>query len=181
MEHSEGKALESRQSPQQLSSSSHSHLSSISSRMVTSKSVSWEPPPAGWIKINFDASFDVYSKSGVVAKDHESIILAESLAIELTIFLALNFNLVDIILEGDNQNVISNLSGVATMAYNVRSVLRCCKMRVSNLDLGRGWDGEWAGDEMFSMKPRPALLLVGQGTGQKQGKPGQETENCMQG
>ncbi|KAF5202830.1 hypothetical protein FRX31_007583 [Thalictrum thalictroides] len=47
--------------------------------MVTSESVSWEPPPPGWIKINFDASFDVYSKSRVaaaVARDHEGIILA---------------------------------------------------------------------------------------------------------
>ncbi|KAF5177946.1 hypothetical protein FRX31_032465 [Thalictrum thalictroides] len=104
----------------------------------------WIAPPPGWIKVNFDATFDAFSKTGTttaVARTSDGVYIAgvvkkikaqevleaEGIAAELAILLALQHNLLDVILEGDNSVVVSNLINDATRAWNVRTLFIFCK------------------------------------------------------
>ncbi|KAF5196967.1 hypothetical protein FRX31_013446, partial [Thalictrum thalictroides] len=97
--------------------------------------IEWIAPPPGWIKLNCDACFHANKKQGVVAmiaRDVDGRYIAagtkriqaadakvvEYLAAEIAVKMALDLNLLDVIIERDNLNVINYLKKHSTPPWN---------------------------------------------------------------
>ncbi|KAF5175378.1 hypothetical protein FRX31_035035, partial [Thalictrum thalictroides] len=107
---------------------------------------SWIPPPPGWIKINFVATFHSYRQQGAIAvvasRDHEGRILgAEGLKIrdqdafeakfrgaEQALQFALKSSFIDAVIEGDNSTVIKTVKGASEPTMMTRGVSESCRL-----------------------------------------------------
>ncbi|KAK5792927.1 hypothetical protein PVK06_034058 [Gossypium arboreum] len=121
----------------------------FSSPSVTHRTLLWQPPISGFIKLNFDASFLENSKtsiSAVLARDEEGQILgactypiadvadafvAEARACERALYFALDIGFRNLILEGDSLTVIKKLTSnkidrsiLSPISQNIRSLER---------------------------------------------------------
>ncbi|KAL5697969.1 hypothetical protein ACHQM5_029062 [Ranunculus cassubicifolius] len=103
------------------------------------KESQWIPPDRGYMKVNFDASFNRYTKAATgaaICRDDEGRIIggaykkfnansaeiAESKAVEVAVILAKELKLGAVIFEGDNDNVIKALSSRDTLAWETENL-----------------------------------------------------------
>ncbi|KAL4361294.1 hypothetical protein GQ457_04G002860 [Hibiscus cannabinus] len=117
-------------------------LSSLSTPSVLPKNVKWTPPDCGVIKLNFDASFissSHSSVSGVVARDSQGLIMAactyphtgiadafvaEAVACERAVMLAIDLGFRSIQIEGDSLSVIKKLNSSAMDKSAISPIIR---------------------------------------------------------
>ncbi|KAL5572339.1 hypothetical protein UlMin_021936 [Ulmus minor] len=117
-------------------------------RRSTGVTPSWTPPPSGWIKINCDAALnDAGSAIACVARNDKadivrwearrihlcSPLVAEALALDMTIKMAVQANWRYICLVSDSKVVIEALQDRSSVSpWSVSSILDNCKLNVCN-------------------------------------------------
>ncbi|XP_021740114.1 uncharacterized protein LOC110706504 [Chenopodium quinoa] len=111
--------------------------------------VSWEAPPTNFYKLNFDGS--VLNKSattGILIRDSSGAILGarafnlgttkvfitEAMAIHKGILLALEREIKNIIIEGDNLLVINSVNGIWSTPWQIDHIIQDICSLLSNFD-----------------------------------------------